>query len=210
MRSHESWPMAVFAGVQIRLLGSRQFMVRPTTDDDDGHARRDTSECVVVWSVTHIQKYWRLVLEEAGAEVDAVEPAYDEAKAATPDGKKKKGQRKQQQHKQADKRPPPSLCCTVAEKESYVDVGKIAPPNKATSPRIAKRQPQHGATEENRGDDGKGDDAAAVKQRDEPICTIEWVVQSLICRERLDFAAHPLFCYASASSTTTEADQAHQ
>jgi hypothetical protein len=100
----------------------------------------------------------------------------------------------------------------VAEKESYLDVGKVAPPNKATSPRIAKRQPQHSAKEEKqqeqekRGDDGKGDDV----KRDEPICTIEWVVQSLICRERLDFAAHPLFCYASASSTTTETDQVHQ
>jgi hypothetical protein len=35
--SHESWPMAVFAGVSIKILGSRQFMVRHTTRHDTTH-----------------------------------------------------------------------------------------------------------------------------------------------------------------------------
>jgi hypothetical protein len=133
-----------------------------------------------------------LVLEEAGAEVEVQtgEPG-NECKGGPP--KSTAGKKSEQSRKRPR---PPSLRCTVVEKETFLT-------RAASSSSLLLLQTKEKPKEAGQEDDGRDEAATNGDVReggdDGPVCTIEWIVQSLICRQRLDFAAHPLFCYPATS-----------
>jgi hypothetical protein len=141
-----------------------------------------------------IQKYWRLVLEEAGAEVEV----HTGDPGNEGEGKSTAASKKSQQSRKRPPRPP-LLRCTVVEKETYLT-------RAASSSSLllhTKEKPKEAGQE----DDGHGEATTSgggpEGGDDGPVCTIEWIVQSLICRQRLDFAAHPFFCYSAPSPPLT-------
>lgn len=198
--SDESWPLSVFEGVRITLLGSHQFKVGSTS------MRGACSSVSLLTAACVMQKYWRLVLEEAGAEVVGSE------QETAADAKKEPGKRTKGPHAV---RTPIHLTCSVAENESY-----LANLPKTTTSKDQTRSTTNRDPEEKEGEkvslkklieerkrtaaggdvgttsDHNDDEDEDEEGRQEPLlCTIEWIVQSLICRHCLDVDSHRLFRY---------------